>query len=181
MLTIINHPHKTLRKKTKPIKTITPKIVKFSQELMQTLVPKAGKPLGVGLAATQVNRLYHLFIIKMPDEKFEVCINPHIIKSSKKMLSDLPEDQRFLEGCLSIPGYYAFIDRPLKIKVKYQTIKGLTKTKTLTPPFSSYFSHELDHVNGILFIDHLKKSPQQLYLTNKTDKKKLDPVDNPFA
>jgi len=181
MLKIVKYPHKALRKKTKPIKTITPKIVKFSQELMKTLVPKPGKPLGVGLAATQVNHLYRLFIIKMPDEKFEVCINPEIIKSSKKMLSDLPEKDRFLEGCLSIPDYYTFVNRPLKIKVKYQTTKGLAKTRTLIPPFSSYFSHELDHINGVLFIDHLKKSPQQLYLANKTDKKKLDPVDNPFA
>lgn len=179
MLKIIQHPHKTLSKKAKPVKTITPEIQQFSQELLQTLVPKTGKPPGVGLAANQVNKLHRIFIIKMPDDKFTICINPQIIKSSKKMISSLPEEKHFLEGCLSIPGYYGFVDRPLKVKVQYQTIKGLNKTKTLTPPHSSYFQHELDHLNGILFIDHIKQSQQQLYLADK--KGKLSLVKNPPA
>jgi len=178
MLTIIQHPHPTLRKKAKPVKTITPEIQQFSQELLQSLAPKTGKPLGVGLAANQVNKLHRIFIIKMPDDKFTICINPQIIKSSKKIISSLPEEKHFLEGCLSIPGYYGFVDRPLKVKVQYQTIKGLNKTKTLTPPYSSYFQHELDHLNGILFIDHIKQSKQPLYLADK--KGKLNLVKNPL-
>ncbi len=141
--------------------------------MMATLVPDPKKPIGVGLAANQVDQLHRLFIVKLPD-KYEVCLNPQIIKTSKKMLSDLPQKAQFLEGCLSIPGYYGFVDRPIKIKVKYQTIKGLDKTTTLTPPHSSYFTHELDHLNGILFLDHLKKNEEQLYQTNS--KGKLKPV-----
>jgi len=179
MLKIIQHSHPTLRKKAKPVKTITPEIQQFSQKLLQTLAPETGKPLGVGLAANQVNKLWRIFIIKMPDDKFTICINPQIIKSSKKMISSLPEDKHFLEGCLSIPSYYGFVDRPLKVKVQYQTIKGLTKTKTLIPPHSSYFQHELDHLNAILFINHIKQSQEQLYLADK--KGKLSLVENPFA
>ena len=173
---IIKHPHPALRKKAKPIKAITPVIKKLATDMMATLVPPnppAGGPIGVGLAANQVDQLHRLFIVKLPD-KYEVCLNPQIIKTSKKMLSDLPQKAQFLEGCLSIPGYYGFVDRPIKIKVKYQTIKGLDKTTTLTPPHSSYFAHELDHLNGILFLDHLKKNEEQLYQTNS--KGKLKPV-----
>jgi len=178
MLKIIQHPHLVLRKKAKPVKKITPTIVQFSQDLLKTLVPQKDKPIGRGLAANQLNQLYRIFVIKMPG-KHEVCIKPKVLKSSKKTLSSLPEDKRFLEGCLSIPGYYGFVNRPLKIKVKYQTPSGSTKTKTLTPPHSSYFLHELDHLNGVLFIDHIKKTQQQLYLADKQGK--MQPIDNPFA
>ena len=178
MLKIIQHPHLVLRKKAKPVKKITPTIVQFSQDLLKTLVPQKDKPIGRGLAANQLNQLYRIFVIKMPG-KHEVCLNPKVLKSSKKTLSSLPEDKRFLEGCLSIPGYYGFVNRPLKIKVKYQTPSGSTKTKTLTPPHSSYFLHELDHLNGVLFIDHIKKTQQQLYLADKQGK--MQPIDNPFA
>jgi len=171
---IIKYPHKTLRKKAKVIKTVTPEILKLAQDMMATLVPDPNKPIGVGLAANQVNQLHRLFIVKLPD-KYEICLNPQIIKSSKKMLSSLPQKSQFLEGCLSIPDYYGFVDRPIKIKAKYTTLKGLEKTITLTPPYSSYFSHELDHLNGILFLDHLKKTQEQLYKTNSEGK--LEPTD----
>jgi len=179
MLKIIKYPHPALRKKAKPVKTITPAIQRFSQELLQVLVSKKGEPLGVGLAANQVNKLWRIFIIKMPDDKFQVCINPQLLKTSKKNLKGLAEDKHFLEGCLCFPGYYGFVNRSIKIKVKYQTPQGLSKTKTLTPPHSSYFQHELDHLNGILFIDYIKQRKEQLYLADKQNK--MQPVDNPFA
>ena len=184
MLTIIQYPHPTLRKKAKPINFPTSEVGKLAKNMLNTLVPDPKNPIGVGLAATQVNKLDRLFIVKLPaspaggPDKYEICLNPQIIKQSKKKLSQLPQKAQFLEGCLSIPGYYCFVDRPIKIKVRYQTIKGLEKQATLTPPYSSYFAHELDHLNGILFIDYLKKSEEQLYLANS--KGKLEPIDNPF-
>jgi peptide deformylase len=107
-----------------------------------------------------------------PNRRYEIVVNPEIVKASKKTLSSLPEDQQFLEGCLSIPGYYAFVDRPIKIKARYQTIKGLNKVVTFTSPYATYFQHELDHLNGVLFIDYLKKGGEQLYLADKKGKLK---------
>jgi len=180
MLKIIQYPHPVLRKKAKPVKTITPEIKQFCQDLLHTLVPNPKKPLGVGLAANQIDKLWRIFVIRLPDDQFEIIINPQIIKASKKMLSQIYKpDDRFLEGCLSIPGYFAFIDRPQKIKVQYQNINGLSKQKTLSPPHSSYFQHELDHLNGILFIDYIKKTKEELYLADPTGK--LNPTKNPFA
>ncbi|MEA3355605.1 MAG: peptide deformylase [Patescibacteria group bacterium] len=166
MSTIIKYPHPTLRKKSKPITKITPKIKKLAQDLINTTIPDPKEPLGVGLAAPQINISKRIFVAMMPDKKITIIINPQIIKSSKKMLSNLSKNNQFLEGCLSIPGYYGFVDRPIKIKATYQTLKGLTKTVTLKSPFSSYFQHELDHLNGVLFIDHIKKSNNQLYLAD---------------
>ncbi len=178
MLKIVKYPHPVLRKTAEAIKTITPEVTKFHQELLETLVPQEKKePLGVGLAATQVNQLYRSFVVKLP-KSYEICINPQIIKTSKKTLSSLPKKAQFLEGCLSIPGYFGFVDRPIKIKVKYLSSRGLAKQATLTPPHSSYFQHELDHLNGVLFIDYIKKSGEQLYKVNQ--KAQLEPVRNPF-
>jgi peptide deformylase len=179
MLKIIHYPHQGLTKKARSVKQITPKIEKLAQDMLKTLVPNSKKPLGVGLAATQVNQMWRLFVMLMPDNQYQIIINPQIIKTSKKTLSSLPKDQQFLEGCLSIPGYYGFIDRPLKIKVRYQTITGLNQQKSLTPPHSAYFQHELDHLNGILFIDYLKKRNEPLYLADKNGQ--LNPIEFPFA
>lgn len=174
---LIKYPHPTLRKKAKPIVKITPKIKKFSEKLLLTLVPKKGKPQGVGLASNQVNSLYRIFVVLMPDKKYQVCLNPEIIKTGKKTLACLPKKNQFLEGCLCFPGYYGFVDRPAKIKVKYLTLEGLEKKASLAQPYASYFAHELDHLNGILFIDHIT-SHQKIYQTNQKGQLKL--VDNPF-
>ncbi|MBU2051941.1 peptide deformylase, partial [Patescibacteria group bacterium] len=109
----------------------------------------------------------------------QAIINPEIIKTYPKKLSQLPEDQQFMEGCLSFLGYYGFVDRPIKIKVRYQAISGQVKEQILVKPFSSYFQHERDHLDGILFIDYLKQSRGKIY---KADKKtgKLKAVKNPF-
>ena len=181
---LIKYPHPTLRKKAKEITKITPEIKKFSKELLLTLVPKKGKPHGVGLAANQVNSLKRIFVVLLPasssdgsNKKYQVCINPEIIKTSKKNLSALPKKSQFLEGCLCFPGYYGFVDRPAKIKVRYLTPEGLEKKARLAQPYSSYFAHELDHLNGVLFIDHIINH-EKLYLANK--KGQLELVDNPF-
>ncbi|MBU1322777.1 peptide deformylase, partial [Patescibacteria group bacterium] len=79
----------------------------------------------------------------------------------------------------SFPGYYGFVDRPVKIKVRYQTLAGLTKTSRLAAPYSVYFQHERDHLDGILFIDYLKKSKEQLFYGPGRDS--LKPITNPFS
>ncbi|MDZ7587416.1 MAG: peptide deformylase [Patescibacteria group bacterium] len=175
---IIQYPHPALIKPAKAITTITPKIKQLATDMLSTLVPNPNNPIGVGLSANQVNQLHRLFIVKMPNEKYEICLNPQILKTSSKMLSQLPEKNQFLEGCLSFPRFYGFVDRPVKIKVSYQTLSGLTKTIRLAAPYSIYFQHENDHLNGVLFIDYLKKSAGQLYFGSGRDQ--LKPIKNPF-
>lgn len=179
MLKIINYPNPILRQVAQPV-TIIDKPTKLeAQAMLKTLVPKPDKAKGVGLAANQVGILKRIFIIKLASGNFEICINPQILKTSKKTLASLPQEKRFSEGCLCFPGYYGFVDRPIKAKVSYQNLFNKTVTTTLTPPHSSYFQHELDHLNGILFIDYINQSKQQLYLADKKTGQ-LQPVKNPF-
>jgi len=189
MLKIVKLPNPILRQRAKEITVITPEIKTLAKNMIATLAPKRKKPLGVGLAANQVGQLQRIFIMLMParnasqrvaggpEQNYQVVINPQILKASKQMVVSQPEDDRLLEGCLSIPGYYGLVNRPLKIKVKYQDLTGRWHNRGFGLPQSIYFQHELDHINGVLFIDRLVRS-HPFYLASKTGK--LREVANPF-
>ena len=177
MLKIVKLPNPILRQRAKEIEVVTPQIKAVAKEMIATLAPRRKKPLGVGLAANQIGKLERIFIMLMPDKTYQPVLNPQILKSSKEMITSLPEDDRLLEGCLSIPSYYGLVNRPIKIKVKYQDLTGRQHSRGLTLPHSIYFQHELDHLNGVLFIDRLVKG-HPVYLSDK--KGKLHEVENPF-
>lgn len=185
---ILMYPDPILRQKALPVTDFGPSLQQLITDLKQAaLHPAAPNTQSVGLAANQIGVLKRVFLITMPaspgqggpNKSIQPLINPQIIKSSKKFLSALPQANQFLEGCLSFPGYYAFIDRPLKISVRWQDPTGLAHTAILTPPFSSYFQHERDHLDGILFIDYVKKSNEQMYQHHHVSGR-LRPVKNPF-
>ena len=175
---ILKYPNKILRQPAQIVTVFDTGLKKLADKLLTTVIPDPREPLGVGLAANQIGVLRRVFVMMMPDKKLTVIINPQILKSSKKMLSSLPKDDQFLEGCLSFPGWYGFVDRPVKIKVSYQTLTGLTKTARLAAPYSVYFQHERDHLDGILFIDYINQSGEQLYFGPGRDN--LKPIINPF-
>lgn len=179
MAKILTYPHSALRQKAEPVAQFDHKLKQLIRELQKTLLPGEGRAQGVGLAANQIGVLKRVFLMTLPNKKIEAIINPEIIKIYPKTMAGLPEEQRFLEGCLSFPGYYGLVDRPVKIKVRYQTETGARRERLLIKPYSIYFQHEADHLDGILFTDYLKKSQEKLYLTDKTTGK-LKPVKNPF-
>jgi peptide deformylase len=179
MAQILIYPDPILRQKAETVTKFDSELAKLIEEMKKTINPSTGKAQGVGLAANQIGVLKRVFLMQNENKAIEAVINPEIIKADAKMLSELPQDDQYLEGCLSFPGYYAFIDRPIKVKVRYLTEKGLPKERTLTYPYSSYFQHELDHLNGVLFIDYLNKSKETMYLMDKKTNQ-LKKVKNPF-
>ncbi len=178
MAKILAYPHQALRQKAEPVTEFDQNLVQLVEEMKKSLVPNPHEPIGVGLAANQIGILKRVFLMTMPDQSIQAIVNPEIIKIYPKKLSQLPEDQQFFEGCLSFPGYFGFVDRAIKIKVRYRTVTGQTRQQVLLKPFSSYFQHERDHLDGILFIDYIKKSKERLYLADKSGKLKV--VKNPF-
>lgn len=100
---------------------------------------------GIGLAAPQVGINKRVFIMRVEEEDF-ICINPSILKSSK-------ETDFLAEGCLSFPGKQVMVERSVWVRVRYQTITGMTKTVKLSGMKARCFQHELDHINGIVFTD----------------------------
>ncbi len=166
---IITVPSPILRKKSKPVKKFDEKLNRLVINLINT-AKASEEPKGVGLSAIQIGEPVRIFVIKR-NEKFVPFINPKIIWRSKKMFSRvLKKDNLFLEGCLSIPNYYGLVDRSYAVKLKWQDLKGNTYQEKFEKKESAYIQHELDHLNGILFVDWVLKQGSQLYKSEK-DKK----------
>ena len=129
--------------------------------------------VGVALAAVQVDVLYRIVVIRnnfddKDDRSFAVFINPHITKYE----GDIEED---FEGCLSIRDVYGKVPRYTKVRVKAIGLDGKEVRATAEGFLARIFQHEIDHTNGIVFIDHILDKPEAFYqLTDKGHLKKLD-------
>jgi len=129
-----------LRKKAKPVKEITAGTLALLDDMWETLHDKNG----VGLAAPQVGILRRIAIIEVDEEKYEL-INPVILSQEGTWDSD--------EACLSVPGYQGDVVRPYSITVEAQNRNGETYTIEAEEYLASVFCHELDHLDGVLYMD----------------------------
>ena len=149
-LDIITIPDPLLFKKSEPIERIDSELIKFTDDMLETMYDAPG----IGLAAVQVavpRRVIVMDISKEDEEKSPiVMINPEIVQ-----VGDLPRAHE--EGCLSIPQVYAEIERPDKIHVKYLDKDGNSQELEAEGLLSTVIQHEVDHLDGILFIDHLSR------------------------
>ena len=140
VLNILKEGDETLRKKSRKVEEITPRILTLLDDMHETLV----KAEGVGLAAPQVGVLRRIVIVEVGDEKYEL-INPEIIKTSGEVEE--------IEGCLSIPELYGLVKRPEKVTVRALDRYGKEYTVEGTGLLARAFCHELDHLEGVLYID----------------------------
>ena len=135
-----------LRRVAAPIKNINDDIVQLIEEMIDTMI----KGNGIGLAGPQVGRLQRLFTVKIGEDDPLVFINPEITATSAGLSS-------YEEGCLSIPGQYADVERPAEIQLQAWNTRGRPFTYEASGLLATVLQHELDHLNGILFIDHLSE------------------------
>lgn len=143
ILEIKKYPDQVLKKKAKEVKEITPETEKLIDDMVETFK----KNQGLGLAANQVGELKRIVVIGT-EKGTEIFLNPKVIQKSRE--KDLTE-----EGCLSFPGLFLKIKRAKEIKIQAQNKKGeeiKTEAKGL---MARVFQHEIDHLDGILFIDRL--------------------------
>lgn len=163
-------PNPILRKKSKPVKKIDQKILKLIEELKKSLI-EAQEPPGIGLSAVQIGKPLRIFAArKNIQSEAKVYINPEIIWQSKELTDGIPKRKNKLEGCLSVPGYYGLIRRFQKIKLRWQTTKGQWQTAKFSGFQATVIQHEIDHLNGILFVDRVFEQGNKLY---KLEKDKL--------
>lgn len=145
LLKIVKEGDDILRKKSKPVDTITDKIKTLIGDMKDTLIESGG----VGLAAPQVGILRRIFIIDVGDEngghKIIEFINPKIISEQGT--------QDGIEGCLSIPGKYGNVIRPMTVTVTATNSDGKEFSYTGTEIFGRCLCHEYDHLDGVLYID----------------------------
>lgn len=166
---IITVPDPVLRQVSSPVAVWDKKLTQLVADMIET-ARAAADPEGVGLSAVQIGVLKRVFVVKL-DADFTEFINPEITAASKKMFSDTQEkDKRFMEGCLSIPNYYALVDRPHRVTLRWQNLKGETLSRDFEGKYSSYVQHELDHLNAVLFTDRAVAQKQKIYKLEKNEK-----------
>lgn len=157
VLQILTIPDPRLKYKSINVENFDKNLEKIINDMFDTLSASGN---GIGLAAPQVNIHQRIIVMDLrEDEKSnpQIFINPRIIKfSSEKNINE--------EGCLSIPEFYAEVERPSKIEVEWFDSKGKKLKKEMTGLLSICMQHEIDHLNGVLFIDHISKLKKKMVL-----------------
>ncbi|RLC35603.1 peptide deformylase [Candidatus Shapirobacteria bacterium] len=165
MRQIVIYPSKILRQKSQEVLKVDKKLKQEIEEVEEVLRKTDN---GAGLPAIQIGIKKRFF---MMSKKRGMVINPKIIKTIGKKTylkiekGDLSEED-FLEGCLSVPDFFGTVKRWAKIEAEWAELKGeelRKKTEVLEGFEAVIFQHELDHLNGILFIDHIKRDGGKLY------------------
>ncbi|MDH5695955.1 MAG: peptide deformylase [Dehalococcoidia bacterium] len=140
-------PDPVLRQKSKRVKVIDGSIRKLIGDMIETLHAVPGR---VGLAAPQVGVPLRVIVIGIPEDEDIVLINPEIVRKKGELW--------VTEGCLSVPGYFGEIKRAQSVKVKGRDIKGKEIRIKADELLSEVLEHEIDHLNGVLYIDRLESA-----------------------
>ncbi|MFC4624363.1 peptide deformylase [Daeguia caeni] len=150
-------PDPLLRLVSKPVERFDDQLRKFAGDMFDTMYDAPG----IGLAAIQVGEPIRMLVIDLAkgDEEKQphVFVNPQIVSSSD-------ERGTYEEGCLSIPDYYAEVERPAKIRVEYFDLEGKPQSMDADGLMATCLQHEIDHLNGVLFIDHLSKLKRDMVI-----------------
>tara|TARA_Y100000816_G_C25805733_1_gene421863 strand:+ start:92 stop:613 length:522 start_codon:yes stop_codon:yes gene_type:complete len=162
---IIIEPDPILRKTSEPIEKVDNSIRKLMQEMLETMYAAPG----IGLAAVQVGILKRLIVIDISKDKEKkeplFLINPEILEKSETT-------SIYEEGCLSLPEQFAEIERPAECSLKYLDLNGNQKNLKATGLLSTCIQHEVDHLNGVLFIDYLSKLKKDMIIKKLVKHKK---------
>jgi peptide deformylase len=165
---ILQFPNPLLKKKSQPIQKIDQNIRQLAEDIAETMYAAPG----VGLAAPQVGHLLRLIVLDISPanqpKNLQVLVNPEIV--------DAEGECTWEEGCLSVPEYYEEVKRNKKVVVRYMNLDGEHLESATDGFLSIVLQHEIDHLEGILFIDHLSKLKRdllrrKLQKENKKEKK----------
>ncbi len=162
---ILTEPDSFLRKKCEPLEKVDVDTKKLMDDMLETMYAAPG----IGLAAVQIGILKRVVVIdvsKVEEERKPLfLVNPQIIHQSKNT-------SIYEEGCLSLPGQFAEIERPAECIVKYIDYNGKEKELKTEGLLATCIQHEVDHLNGILFIDYLSKLKKDMIIKKLVKQKK---------
>ena len=163
---ILIEPDPILRKKCLPLETVNDDTRKLMKDMLETMY----KAPGIGLAAIQIGILKRVVVIDISKEEKKksplFLVNPEITYRSEKT-------SVYEEGCLSLPGQYAEIERPAECRLKYIDYDGKPKDLKAEGLLATCIQHEVDHLNGILFIDYLSKLKKTMIIKKLSKQKKV--------
>jgi peptide deformylase len=166
VLPLVILPDAALRAVSEPVTAVTADVRRLADDMLATMYDAPG----IGLAAIQVGVPRRIVTIDLARKEEEpkpiVFLNPEVIWTSEEL--SVSE-----EGCLSIPDYYEEVGRPASVKVRYMDLAGKTQEMDADGLLATCIQHEIDHLNGVLFIDYLSKLKRDRVMT-KFKKKALE-------
>jgi peptide deformylase len=150
LLPILHYPDPRLHRKAEPIAEITPEIRQLAADMAETMYQAPG----IGLAATQVNVLKRLIVVDVSESRDQLLtlINPEVVAKEGEIVSE--------EGCLSVPGIYEKVKRSERVTVQAQNLDGEWVTIAADGLLAICLQHEIDHLNGKVFVDYLSPLKQ---------------------
>jgi len=163
---ILIHPDPRLKKLCDPVADMSDALRALADDMLETMYDAPG----IGLAAPQIGILQRVITLdctaQEEDNRALVMFNPEIVESSE-------ETSSYEEGCLSIPDQYAEVVRPAEVTVRWMDVDGNEQQETFADLWATCVQHEIDHLNGKLFIDYLKPLKRQM-ITRKMQKLKRE-------
>lgn len=166
ILEIITAPDPRLKMIAKPVDKVDDKLRKFMDDMLETMYASDG----IGLAATQVGELKRVLVVDTAQREGErkpiFFVNPEIVDESE-------EKNSYLEGCLSFPNQFSEVTRPKTVKVKYLDYDGNEQTLEADELLSTCLQHEIDHLNGKVFVDHISSIKRDMIMRKLKKEKRL--------
>ena len=163
---ILTEPNEILRKKSLEVEGVDKDLQKLMDDMLETMYAAPG----IGLAAIQVGIPKRIIVLDIEQKEGQknplFFINPEIIEKSKNLLT-------YEEGCLSVPGQFAEIERPDRCHIKYLDYNGEKKEINAKGMLATCIQHEMDHLEGILFIDYLSKLKKSMIIKKLSKQKKV--------
>jgi peptide deformylase len=157
VLELVTAPDPRLKSRSEPVAAIDKKLRRFMDDMVETMYAANG----IGLAAIQIGVPKRLAVIdldpKGPNSKVIYLVNPKIISASDELST-------YHEGCLSVPEIWDDVKRPARLTVEYQDENGAKQVVDADGLFATCLQHEIDHINGLLFIDHLSRLKRSIAL-----------------
>ncbi len=155
--TILTAPDPRLKKKSLPVAGVTDEVRQLLDDMLETMYAAPG----IGLAAPQVGELKRVIVLDIDREDTKTgplfMVNPEIVEASD-------EDATYEEGCLSVPEHYSDVARPARVTVRYLDRDGMRRDLACEGLLATCVQHEIDHLDGVLFIDHISSLKRNMIL-----------------
>jgi peptide deformylase len=168
-LPIIVAPDPRLKQTAAPVGRVDAPLRRLIDDMLETMYAAPG----IGLAAPQVGALIRLIVVDVAKDDAprdpHALVNPELVWVSE-------EDATYEEGCLSVPDHYAEVTRPARIRVRYLDRQGENRELEADGLLATVIQHEMDHLDGILFIDHLTSLKRNMILRKLLKARKAEPV-----
>ena len=167
---IVEVPDPRLREISKPIEVVDDEVRALVKDMFETMYDAPG----IGLAAIQVGVPKRILVIDLQEpeeEEGEPVKNPHVF-INPEILEHSQQEVPYTEGCLSVPDQFAEVDRPDRIRARWLDLDGKVHEEEIEGLLATCLQHEMDHLNGVLFIDHLSRLKRDMILKKLAKQRK---------